>query len=380
MKIVTIIGARPQFIKTKLISKLLRLNGFNEIIIHTGQHYDFNMSEVFFTELELPVPDYNLGINNGNHGEQTGRMLIKIEEILIKEKPNLVVVYGDTNSTLAGALAASKLQIPVAHVEAGLRSFNRAMPEELNRVITDSISSLLFTPSIVGKQHLIDEGITQNIYITGDVMYDVVLDTLENIDNSAILDKYGLLNKNFVLCTIHRAENSDNKEFLEQILLGINRICELGINVIFPIHPRTRKSLEKFDLWDVLSEKIQLINPVVYSEMIVLESNAKLIITDSGGVQKEAYYLNTPCIIPRNETEWTELVEIGSSFLTGASCDKIYETAQNVLSNKSSNSRWDSNIYGNGNSSTSIVSIIKDFLSNRPVNPSSENKILARNY
>lgn len=364
MKIVTILGARPQFIKTKIISENFVKLGITEIILHTGQHYDYTMSEVFFKDLKLRNPDYNLGINNGCHGAQTGKMLMQIEEILKKENPNLVLVYGDTNSTLAGALSAVKLQIPVAHVEAGLRSFNRKMPEEINRILTDSISSLLFAPSEISVRNLTSEGIVKGVHNTGDVMFDVVLNTINTIDQNKILTGYSLAQKEYILCTIHRAENSDSFENLNEIVGGISKLADKGIIVIFPTHPRTKKALNQFELLPKMSNKIKMIEPISYSEMITLQSNAKLVITDSGGVQKESYYLGTPCLIPRKETEWIELVDAGCSFLTDANSEEIFNVGWRLYNQQTVDLVSQNNIYGDGFSSNRITKIINEYLNN----------------
>lgn len=364
MKVVTILGARPQFIKTKIISENFIKLGITEVILHTGQHYDYAMSEVFFKDLNLRNPDYNLGINNGCHGAQTGKMLIQIEEILTKENPNLVLVYGDTNSTLAGALTAVKLHIPVAHVEAGLRSFNRYMPEEINRVLTDNISSLLFAPSEISVKNLATEGIVSGVHNTGDVMYDIVLNTINTVDQSKILSENNLRKKEFILCTIHRAENSDNYKNLSEIVSGICALADKGITIIFPIHPRTKKALDKFELLPKISEKIKIIEPVSYTEMIALQANAKLVITDSGGVQKESYYLGTPCLIPRKQTEWIELVEMGCSHLTDANQEEIFNLGWKLYNQQEGNSVNQKNIYGDGLSSNYITKIINEYLNN----------------
>jgi UDP-GlcNAc3NAcA epimerase len=313
MKVASIVGARPQFIKAAAVSRVLRATrGVEEVLVHTGQHYDENMSEVFFQELEIPAPDYNLGIGSGSHGSQTGRMLETLERVLLKEKPDWVLVYGDTNSTLAGALAAVKLHIPVAHVEAGLRSFNRRMPEEINRVLTDHASDLLFAPTQAAVENLRREGISEErIHLVGDVMYDAALYYGEKARReSRILERLKLKSKEYVLATVHRAENTENPSRLRAIAEGL---CEVSkeISVVFPAHPRTRKALERYGLlWEVEARLI-LIEPVGYLDMVMLEQNARLIATDSGGVQKEAFFYRVPCVTLRTETEWVELVELG---------------------------------------------------------------------
>ena len=304
MKIVTIIGARPQFIKHAILSKEIR-KYHNEIVIHTGQHYDFNMSELFFNDLDIPNPDYNLNIGSGPHGEQTGEMLSRIEKVLRKEKPDLVLVYGDTNSTLAGALAASKLNIKIVHVEAGLRSFDKSMPEEINRVIVDHVSDYKFCPSYSSICNLAKEGMTKNVYDVGDVMGDILKENLK-------LVKQKYKNK-YVLVTIHRPSNTDNEKNLTDI---VNQLNLLEYDVIFPVHPRTANKLDEYGLMDKLNDNVKLIRPVGYTDMLGLESYAEFIITDSGGIQKEAYLLGIPCITVRGNTEWIETVNSGWNVLS----------------------------------------------------------------
>lgn len=322
MKIISVVGARPQFIKLSSLSKELRKR-HKEIILHTGQHYDDELSRVFFSELSIPKPEYNLGIGSAEHGEQTGRMLKGIEEVLLFERPDLVIVYGDTNSTLAGALAAAKQNIPVAHVEAGLRSFVKSMPEEINRVLTDHISSLLFCPTPTSVKNLKKEGVTKGAYLVGDVMYDSLQDNLAEAEKtSRIMKKLKLGDKDFYLMTVHRAENTDIKENLRRIA-GI--AGNLDKRTVFPIHPRARKRLLEFKLLDRLLSRdgLHLIDPVSYLDMLVLEKNAKAILTDSGGVQKEAFFLRTPCLTLREETEWVETLKDGSNQLVGLEVDSV---------------------------------------------------------
>ena len=329
MKILTVVGARPQFIKLAPLSKILRENGINEIIVHTGQHYDENMNDLFFKELEIPEPNYNLGIGSGNHGEQTGRMLIEIERIILKEKPDLVSVYGDTNSTLAGALAASKLHIKLAHVEAGLRSFNKRMPEEINRVLTDHVSDILFCPTQTAEENLKNKGITNGVYLVGDVMFDALLHFSKISDmKSNILERLNIKPKEYYLATIHRAENTDNYERLKNILTAFSKMDEI---VVFPIHPRTRKTINYYGLDDLLeNDNVKVIDPVGYLDMLKLEKNAKAILTDSGGVQKEAFWLKVPCITLRDETEWIETVNLGWNRLVGSDVEKILEAVRDL--------------------------------------------------
>jgi len=302
MKIVSVVGARPQFIKCSELSRCIR-EEHQEIIIHTGQHYDPEMSSVFFKELDIPQPDYNLEIGSGTHGKQTGEMLSLIEAVIVREKPDLVIVYGDTNSTLAGALAATKIHIPVAHVEAGLRSFDRTMPEEINRVLTDHISDLLFCPNEPSKENLIEEGVRSGIHVTGDVMAD----SIERMKDhpTDIVSRLNMKPKGYAVLTIHRPQNTDNQQNMKQILSGIARYPN---TVIFPMHPRTVKALKNYGFWVSMPLNIRTIKPLGYPDMITLMKNADRIITDSGGMQKEAYMLGVPCVTLRTTTEWTGTV------------------------------------------------------------------------
>lgn len=321
MKILTVIGARPQFIKAAVVSRALRGQaGVQEIIVHTGQHFDANMSDVFFDELDIPKPDFHLGIGGGTHGQNTGRMIEAIEAVLLKEKPNWVLVYGDTDSTLAGALAAVKLHIPVAHVEAGLRSFNRSMPEEINRVLTDHAAELLFAPTQTAVLNLAKEGILgAKVQKVGDVMYDAALYYGSKAEKtSQILQSLKLNSKSYVLATLHRQENVDDQKRLANILQGF---ATSDKPIVLPLHPRTRKRLQEFGL--VVPQSVRIIDPVGYLDMVMLEKHAALIATDSGGVQKEAYFHQVPCITLRDETEWVELVECGANRLVGADAAAI---------------------------------------------------------
>lgn len=316
MKIITIVGARPQFIKSAVVSRLLQ-HKVDEIIIHTGQHYDNNLSEIFFKDLDIPTPKYNLGVGSGSHGVQTGEMLARIEEVLVEENPDLVIVYGDTNSTLAGALAAVKLHIKVAHVEAGLRSYNRCMPEEINRVLTDHISDLLFCPSENAIQNLAKEGIEDGVMNVGDVMADSLFFATEKAKgHSKILEKLGVLPGTYMLATVHRAENTDDPKRLKNILQAFTALDD---PVIFPIHPRTKKAIFEHQLESLVEDSnVRIIEPLGYLDMVRIEESAKAILTDSGGIQKEAYWLQVPCITLRDETEWVETVETGWNVLAGA--------------------------------------------------------------
>lgn len=336
MKLITIIGARPQFIKAAPFSEEFRKDN-EEILVHTGQHYDVNMSDVFFDELAIPKPDYNLGIGSGMHGKQTGRMLEGIEEIIVKENPDGLLVYGDTNSTLAGALAASKLHIPVYHVEAGLRSYNKLMPEEQNRILTDNISELLLCPTDTAVKNLKKEGISEGVINTGDIMYDTVLRNIdiakEKYSNRKWIDELESENnikidfdkKQYYLATVHRAENTDDFEKLSNIFKAFT---ELDKPVILPLHPRTRKLIEKLD-FDL--KNIIIVNPVGYLLMLILTSNAHMVLTDSGGLQKEAYFLKTPCTTLRDQTEWIETLNNEWNILSDINVKEIKAKAKRDL-------------------------------------------------
>lgn len=351
MKIATVVGARPQFIKAAPVSRVLR-QSHEEILIHTGQHYDANMSEVFFEELHIPKPDYNLGIGSGRHGAQTGATLEKVEEVLLAEKPDALLVYGDTNSTLAGALAAAKLHIPVLHIEAGLRSFNRRMPEEINRVLTDHVSEWLFCPTDTAIQNLAAEGITQGVYQIGDVMYDAFLYNKELAhQNSRVVKTLGLKSKDYILCTIHRAENTDDPIRLKEILMALARVPK---PVVLPLHPRTRKIIREQGLEGFLTENVRVIEPVGYLDMIALEVNAWKLVTDSGGVQKEAYFAGVPCITMRDETEWVETVKVGWNLLTGADAKRILNAVERFVPPAEHPS-----IFGDGHSAEQFVSCLE---------------------
>lgn len=350
MKVASIVGARPNFIKLAPVSRELRKE-FDEIIIHTGQHYDYEMDKIFFDELGIPEPDYHLGVGSGTHGYQTGEMIKRIEEVLMKEKPDLVLVFGDTNTTLAGALAAVKLHIKVAHVEAGLRSFDKRMPEEINRVLVDHCSDMLFCPTKTAVENLKREGIVEGVYLVGDVMVDILKECIEIAEKrSKILDELDLKPKEYYLATVHRAENTDNFERLKNI---VEAFCEIG-NIVFPCHPRTEKRLKEYGLWDKLTENVRVIKPVGYLDMLILEKNAKKIITDSGGVQKEAYILKVPCITLRETTEWIETVEDSWNVLVGANKEKIIELANNF---EPKNKQKE--VFGDGNTSKRIKMIIR---------------------
>lgn len=322
MKICSIVGARPQFVKAAVVSRAVR-EVAREVLIHTGQHYDDAMSARFFRELEIPEPDYDLEVGSHSHGVQTALMLERIEDVLEQEVPDQVLVYGDTNSTLAGAMAAVKLRIPVGHVEAGLRSFNRRMPEEINRVLTDHISSLLFCPTDTAVENLRKEGVTDGVFMTGDVMYDALKFYLEKTPAEEVLERRGLMSGGYLLLTVHRAESTDDPARLAAIARALSAVEE---KVFFPAHPRTLKALAKNGI--SLGENVEVADPVGYLEMLALESRARMILTDSGGVQKEAYLVGVPCVTLRDETEWVETVETGWNILTGADREKIVQTVR----------------------------------------------------
>lgn len=330
-KIVSILGARPQFIKAAVLSRIILENKeFTEVLVHTGQHFDTNMSEVFFEEMDIPKPNYNLDINGVGHGAMTGRMLEQIEAVLLKEEPDLVVVYGDTNSTLAGALAAKKLGIKVAHVEAGLRSFNMNMPEEVNRILTDRISDLLLCPTVTALSNLKKEGFDSfdaKVALTGDIMGDsVAFYSQLAAERSEIIKKLQLEGKKFILATIHRQENTDDPKVLTSILKALNDISADTL-VVMPLHPRTRMMMEKFDL----SFSGLTIDPVGYFDMLQLLKYCSLVITDSGGLQKEAYFNKKPCVIAREETEWVELVNAGFARMGGGNSEQLKEACMEYL-------------------------------------------------
>ncbi len=355
MKIITIIGARPQFIKAAVISRLLaKEKNIEELIIHTGQHYDSNMSDVFFEEMDIPKPRYNLNINGLNHGAMTGQMLSKIEELLLIEKPDLMLVYGDTNSTLAGALAAKKLHIPVAHVEAGLRSFNMQMPEEINRILTDRISDILFCPTYEAISNLEKEGyknIQAKIVLSGDVMQDAAMFYAQKSRPLSIS-----LPKQYALCTLHRAESTDNPTILGSIFKALEEISTKHTSIVCPLHPRTKAKLAALD-YDFLASSILFIEPVGYLEMIYLLQNCTSVLTDSGGLQKEAYFFKKKCVTLRNETEWVELVENEFNYLAGTQYSDIIEA---FLQMQEKNPDFDIQLYGNGKAGEKIIAAIKN--------------------
>lgn len=379
IKIVTIIGARPQIIKAAALSRAIK-NKFSdkikEVIVHTGQHYDENMSQVFFDELGIPTPDYNLGVGSGSHGSQTAKMIEGIENVLLMEKPDYLVVYGDTNSTLAGTIAASKIHIPIVHIEAGLRSFNKSMPEEINRICCDHCSTMLFSPTATGYKNLINEGFNPNnekpftadnpgIYHCGDVMYDNSLffgQRAMSNEQWANCQK-PIANSQYILCTIHRNNNTDEPERLKSIIKALNKISEEK-DIIIPLHPRTKKLLDinlDSETYNTLVNNrcIHIIEPVSFLEMIRLEKDADLVITDSGGVQKESYFFKKPCVIMRSETEWKEIVEVGAAIIADADEEKIIEAYHHF---KDNNSIEFPEIFGDGRAAEFIC---KELINNK---------------
>ena len=376
IKIVTIIGARPQIIKAAALSRAIKNNfssQITEIIVHTGQHYDDNMSQVFFDELEIPLPNYNLNVGSGNHGKQTATMISAIEDVLLIEKPNAIVLYGDTNSTLAGAMAASKIHIPVIHIEAGLRSFNKSMPEEINRIMCDHVSTLLFSPTKTGFDNLIQEGFLSQtkapysidnpkIYHCGDVMYDNSLFFSKISDvKTSIINDLKLKNNGFILATIHRNNNTDEPIRLNALFKSLNDISiNHQLQIVLPLHPRTSNLLDRNlskDLVEAirLNSNFKIISPVSFLEMLALEKNCCLVMTDSGGVQKEAFYFEKPCVILRPETEWIELVENGAALIADADENKIKFSFEQLIAKKDLSFP---KLYGDGNAAVFICSEI----------------------
>lgn len=353
MKVANVVGVRPEFVQASVVSRGLRTK-HEEILIHTGQHYDYQMNKIFFEQLNIPEPGYRLDIGSGSHGYQTGEMIKKVEEVLIKEKPDFVLIYGDTNSTLSGALAASKLHIKTAHVESGLRSFDRAMPEEINRIVTDHCSDILFCSTVNAVKNLKNEGIIENVYLTGDVMVDSILYNREIAEKkSNILSELGLKNKEYLVATIHRASNTDSENNLKNI---VDAFSELNETIVFPLHPRTEKFLKIYGLYYKLKSSVILTKPMGFFEFIKLVNHAKMVLTDSGGIQKEAYVLQVPCITLRENTEWVESVEDRWSVLVGTDKHKIIEK----VSSFSPSLNTHSNRFGNGNAGTKIVSILQE--------------------
>ena len=351
MKILSIIGARPQFVKEAIIQKeIQKYNDIEEIVVHTGQHYDENMSGIFFQVLNMKEPDYNLGINGTTHGQMTGEMLIELEKIMVKEKPDIVILYGDTNSTLAGAIAASKLKIKIAHIEAGLRQEPKDMPEETNRVVTDRISDYLFVPSAYGLENLKKEGIYENVYFTGDVMYDIYLEMAPFFDDS-LRRKLNLENGNYIVMTMHRDFNVDDPKKLQTIL---EQICDINkeTTVVWPIHPRTKSRIENFNL-EYLIKDLKILEPIDYLNLMGLTKYCSKIITDSGGYQKESYFADKGAIVIMPDTSWRELTDKGINYL--AEPNEIYE-----MTKKENSKNFEKGIYGNGDSAKQIIKILYD--------------------
>lgn len=353
LRILTVVGARPQFIKAAAVSRVIRdqyQTDIEEVLVHTGQHYDANMSKVFFEDLDIPEPKFNLEISGSQHGAMTGRMLEGIEKILIAEEPDWVLIYGDTNSTLAGVLAAAKLHIPVAHVEAGLRSFNMRMPEEVNRILSDRVSTKLFCPTQTAVDNLKMEGITQGVHNVGDVMYDVAL-FYKNIaiERSEVKQQLGLVGHEFALATCHRAENTDDLARLTEILKGLSAISR-QMPVVFPLHPRTRKIIDMHGLQRLLDQLV-VVEPLAFLDMVALEQSAAVILTDSGGVQKEAFFYGIPCITMRDETEWVETVDMGWNTLVGASAAAIEQAFVQIKNLPAAKAA----VYGNGKAAQEIL-------------------------
>ena len=356
MKVLTVVGARPQFIKAAPVSRALRAAGHTEFLVHTGQHYDRQMSRVFFDEMQIPEPDINLEVGSGSHAAQTAQMLSKLEQVMESNKPDCVLVYGDTNSTLAGALTAAKLQMSLAHVEAGLRSFNREMPEEHNRVLADHCSDYLFCPTQTAVDNLAREGITSGVSLVGDTMFDAVLQFAKiAAERSTILDQLSLAANSFLLATVHRAYNTDNAETLRGILTVF---MEMNETIVFPVHPRTRERINQLDL-RLANGAVKMIEPVGYLDMLMLERNARLILTDSGGMQKEAFFFGVPCVTLRPETEWTETVTAGWNVIAGVTPEGIKKAVtETVWPNEAP-----AQIFGDGAAAQKIVGLLSNQLS-----------------
>jgi len=372
MKLLSVVGARPQFIKIAPMCRVIAdynegtKDKIKDIIVHTGQHYDVDMSDIFFDELKIPKPHYHLGVGSCSHGAQTGRMLEKIEKLLIDVRPDMVIVYGDTNSTVAGAMAAVKLDIPVAHIEAGLRSFNKKMPEEVNRIVADHVSDLLFAPTQTAMNNLQAENLIEKSKNVGDIMYDAVLFNRRLAkQQSDILSVLGLTPKKYGVVTIHRAENTDDLKRLKEILTSLNKIAEGGLKLIFPVHPRTRNKINN-DLqgWEAISN-FSFIEPVGYLDMIQLVGNATLSLTDSGGLQKEAFFLNCPCITLRDETEWIETVESKGNIIAGADSKKIQEAYSYWNMRMESDIDFSNQVntsFGSGNTAVQILETLVEYI------------------
>lgn len=357
-KILTIAGTRPQLVKVAAVSRELR-EEFTEVLVNTGQHYDYNMAGIFFEELNIPKPDYDLGVGSMSHAKQTAQMMMKIEDVIDKESPDGIVVYGDTNSTLAATIVASKLHIPIFHIEAGLRSYNKKMPEEVNRVMTDHVSELLFAPTDLAVKNLEKESITKGVHQVGDVMYDAVLYNMSIAEEKYELETFELKAKEYILGTIHRAENTGNKDTLSAI---VESLLKVNTTVFLPLHPGTKSKLTEYSLLEKLekAKHIILADPVSYLEMLLLEKNAKAIITDSGGVQKEAYFVKVPCYTLRPETEWIETVETGWNKLVNPLSDDL-----SSLINDFKEPPYIDNLYGDGNASQNITEKILKYFNKR---------------
>jgi len=362
VKVITVVGARPQFVKAAAVSRAVAAHNdgagtvrLRERIVHTGQHYDQNMSETFFDELRIPRPAENLGVGSGPHGRQTGAILERLERVLADDEPDGVLVYGDTNSTLAGALAAAKLHVPVAHVEAGLRSFNRRMPEEINRIVADHVSALLFCPTAAAVDNLAAEGVTEGVRQVGDVMYDSVLYNAALAEGASdVMRRLGLEPKSFCLATVHRAENTDDPERLAGICAAFERI---DTPIVLPLHPRTRKTLGRG--LERLGRRVRAIDPAPYLDMLTLTGNARIVLTDSGGLQKEAYWLGTPCVTLRDQTEWVELVAAGCNRLAGADAGAIVAAVEAFEAvGAALPAGRPADLYGDGHAAERIVAVL----------------------
>ncbi len=376
MKLLTVVGARPQFIKAAVVSRAIKESNHSsspeieEFIVHTGQHYDHNMSAVFFDELQIPKPDVNLEIGSLSHGRQTGEMMIRLEELFLQQKPDLILVYGDTNSTLAGSLTAAKLHIPIAHVEAGLRSFNRRMPEEINRIITDQLSELLFCPTReavenLGREGIPDPRIGSGVFQSGDVMCDAA-QYYGNIADDSWLEENQLKGGSYILATIHRAESTDEQATLTGLIEALKAISNSHLPVIWPVHPRTRKKIAELGLDEKIKEApaLKIVEPLSYLQMVCAEKNSRLILTDSGGVQKEAYFHGVLCVTMRTETEWVELVESGWNLIAGLDEKTIVKSVETMLQ-KDIGGLVRENFYGDGRAGEKIVAEIKAWSKNR---------------
>jgi UDP-N-acetylglucosamine 2-epimerase len=356
-KIISVVGARPQFIKAKLLVDGLKEKGIDHALVHTGQHYDYEMSKIFFDELTIPRPRYNLNVGSHTPGKQLSLIIERLEKVLLKEKPEIVIAYGDTNSTLAAALTAVKLQITLCHVEAGLRSYNRTMPEEINRVVTDHLSDILFCPSQTAVNNLAKEGISDGVHLVGDIMYDLLLQFKDIASkDSKILSRLKLVPKNYLLATLHRPANADSATNIKRILRAFK---EINQHIVLPLHPRTLRTLKKNAI--KLPPCVQLIKPVGYLDILTLEKNARIIITDSGGVQKESYWLGVPCVTLREETEWLETVKNGWNVLVGSDPDRLVEEIRRIKLPKKR-----PQLYGDGHTTPRIVNYLKNKLRKYP--------------